>query len=283
MKPDDYEFISTFLQRVSGLSLGTGKEYLVKSRLAPLAVTLGFDDFNHLVNELRRGHDCRLSTAVTEAMTTNETSFFRDKTPFEDLKNTLLPALVTARSSVKKLRVWCAAASTGQEPYSLLMLLDESFPELKQWSVEIVATDIAQTMIDRSREGIYSQFEVQRGLPIQYLVKYFSQVSQGWQIKETLRQRIVWQKLNLLDRFDSLGPFDLVLCRNVLIYFEVPMKREILDRVARLLRPDGYLLLGAAETVLGICDRFDRYRGCASAAYSLRSVARETAVSQVRL
>jgi chemotaxis protein methyltransferase CheR len=282
MKPDDYEFISTFLQRVSGLSLGSGKEYLVKSRLVPLAVTMGFDDFNHLLVELRRGRDCRLSTAVTEAMTTNETSFFRDKTPFEDLKNTLIPALVTARSSVKKLRVWCAAAATGQEPYSLLMMLNESFPELKQWTVEIVATDIAQTMIDRSREGIYSQFEVQRGLPIQYLVKYFSQVPQGWQIKEALRQRIVWQKLNLLDRIDSLGPFDLVLCRNVLIYFEVPMKRDILDRVAKLLRPDGYLLLGAAETVLGICDRFDRYRGCPSAVYSLRGVARESMVSQVR-
>jgi chemotaxis protein methyltransferase CheR len=282
MKPDDYEFIATFLQRVSGLSLGSGKEYLVKSRLVPLAVTMGFDDFNHLLVELRRGRDCRLSTAVTEAMTTNETSFFRDKTPFEDLKNTLIPALVTARSSVKKLRVWCAAAATGQEPYSLLMMLNESFPELKQWTVEIVATDIAQTMIDRSREGIYSQFEVQRGLPIQYLVKYFSQVPQGWQIKEALRQRIVWQKLNLLDRFDSLGPFDLVLCRNVLIYFEVPMKRDILDRVAKLLRPDGYLLLGAAETVLGICDRFDRYRGCSSAVYSLRGVARESMVSQVR-
>ncbi len=282
MKPEDYEFISTFLQRVSGLSLGSGKEYLVKSRLVPLAATLGFDDFNQLVNELRRGRDCRVSTAVTEAMTTNETSFFRDKTPFEDLKNTLIPALIASRSNVKKLRVWCAAASTGQEPYSMLLLLNETFPELKQWSVEIIATDIAQTMIDRSREGIYSQFEVQRGLPIQYLVKYFSQVPQGWQVKETLRQRIVWQKLNLIDRFDSLCPFDLVLCRNVLIYFEVPMKREILDRVAKLLRPDGYLLLGAAETVLGICERFDRYRGCPSAVYSLRGVGLESPLNQAR-
>jgi len=269
MNPADYEFVSSFLQQSSGLALGNGKEYLVKSRLIPLASTLGLDDLDHLVRELRGGRNHQLSTAVTEAMTTNETSFFRDKAPFEDLKKTLIPPLMKARSNLKKLRFWCAAASTGQEPYSLLMMLEESFAELKQWSVEVVATDIAQSMIDRAREGIYSQFEVQRGLPIQYLVKYFSQVSGGWQVKDSLRQRISWQKLNLLERFDNLGPFDIVLCRNVLIYFEVPMKRDILERIARLVRPDGYLLLGAAETVLGICDRFERYRACPSAAYSL--------------
>jgi chemotaxis protein methyltransferase CheR len=278
MNPDDYEFVSNFLQRASGLSLGSGKEYLVKSRLVPLAAALGFEDFNQLVSELRRGHDRRLSTAVTEAMTTNETSFFRDKTPFEDLKTNLIPALIKARSNIKKLKVWCAAASTGQEPYSFLMLLEEAFPELKQWSIELVATDIAQTMIDRSREGVYSQFEVQRGLPIQYLVKYFSQVSTGWQVKETLRQRVVWQQLNLLNGFDSLGPFDLVLCRNVLIYFEVPVKRDVLDRIAKRLHSDGFLLLGAAETVLGICDRFDRFKGCASAVYALRGPSTEKQV-----
>lgn len=273
MNPTDYEFVSSFLQQSSGLALGAGKEYLVKSRLIPLASTLGLDDLDHLVRELRGGRNHQLSTAVTEAMTTNETSFFRDKAPFEDLKKTLIPGLMKARSNLKKLRFWCAASSTGQEPYSLLMMLDEAFPELKQWSIEVVATDIAQTMIDRAREAIYTQFEVQRGLPIQFLVKYFTQVSGGWQVKESMRQKISWQKLNLLDRFDNLGPFDIVLCRNVLIYFEVPMKRDILERIARLVRPDGFLLLGAAETVLGICDRFERYRACQSAIYSLAGAA----------
>jgi chemotaxis protein methyltransferase CheR len=280
MNTADYEFVSAFLHQSSGLALGAGKEYLVESRLVPLAAVLGFDDFDHLVRELRRGQDRRLSVAVTEAMTTNETSFFRDKTPFEDMKAKLIPSLITARAANKKLRIWCAAAASGQEPYSLLMLLEESFPELKHWTIELVATDIAQTMIDRASQGIYSQFEVQRGLPIQYLMKYFSQVPEGWQVKELVRRRIVWQKLNLLDRFDNLGPFDLVLCRNVLIYFEVPMKQEILNRVAKVLRPDGYLLLGAAETVLGICDRFERFRPCASAVYAPQGVAASRLVSR---
>lgn len=273
MSPADYDFVVNFLARSSGLSLGPDKVYLVESRLLPLAASLGYGGLDDLIAELRKGTNGPVSTAVTEAMTTNETSFFRDKTPFEDMKTTLIPSLIRARAHVKKLRCWCAAASTGQEPYSLLMLLEDSFPELRQWSVEIVATDIAKTMIDRCREGNYSQFEVQRGLPIQLLVKHFVQRPNGWQIQETLRRKINWSLLNLLDRFDQLGPFDLILCRNVLIYFDVPHKKDILERMARSLRPDGYLLLGAAETVLGICNQFDRFRACTSAVYAHRSTA----------
>jgi chemotaxis protein methyltransferase CheR len=272
VNPVDYQFVSSFLQKTSGLALGPGKEYLIESRLVPLAMQLGLDDLDHLFRELRKGLDRQLATAVTEAMTTNETSFFRDKTPFEDMKATLLPALIQARSTAKKLRIWCAAASSGQEPYSLLMLLEESFPELKHWCVELVATDIANSMISRASQATYSQFEVQRGLPIQFLLKYFQQVPNGWQVKDSLRQRVSWQKLNLLDRFDSLGPFDLVLCRNVLIYFEIAMKRDILGRIASLLRADGYLLLGAAETVLGISEDFSRFSMCNSAVYAARSL-----------
>lgn len=271
MNPADYEFVLGFLLKSSGLSLGPGKEYLVESRLVPLAASLGLANINELIYELRKGGNIKLSTAVTEAMTTNETSFFRDKTPFEDLKTILIPSLIKARAHTKTLRIWCAAASTGQEPYSLLMQLEDSFPELRHWSVQIIATDIAQSMIDRCREGIYSQFEVQRGLPIQSLVKHFAQRPEGWQIHQSLRQKINWELLNLLDRFDHLGQFDLVLCRNVLIYFDVPTKANILDRIARALRPNGFLLLGAAETVLGISDQFDRYRACASAVYALRT------------
>lgn len=273
MNPTDYDFVSTFLRQTSGLTLGTGKEYLVEARLIPLVRGLGLADFDQLLRELRKGSNKQISTAVMEAMTTNETSFFRDKVPFEDLKKTIIPALIKARSGVKKLRIWCAAASTGQEPYSLLMLLQESFPELLQWTVEVVATDIAHTILDRAREAIYSQFEVQRGLPIQYLVKYFDQVPQGWQVKQALRSKINWRQLNLLERFDNLGSFDVVLCRNVLIYVEIPQKTAVLNRVARLIRPDGYLLMGAAETVLGICNAFERYRPCASAVYALANSA----------
>lgn len=267
MKTADYDFISSFLQDNSGLALGSGKEYLVESRLIPLAGSLGLADFDHLVRELRRGANQSLSTAVVEAMTTNETSFFRDKVPFDDLKQTLIPSLIKARSDSKRLRIWCAAASTGQEPFSLLMLLEESFPELKTWTIDFVASDIAQSMIDRCREGIFSQFEVQRGLPIQLLVKYFKQVPQGWQVSERLRKRVSWQRLNLLDPFDNLGPLDIVLCRNVLIYLDIPTKRQVFERIARITRTDGFLLLGAAETTLGICDRFERYRVCTSAVY----------------
>ncbi len=268
MKTADYDFLSTFLMKSSGLSLGPGKEYLLESRLVPLAQSLGLADFDGLVDELRRGADRRLSEAVTEAMTTNETLFFRDKTPFEDLKKTLLPALIEARQSVKKLRIWCAAASTGQEPYSLIMLLLDAFPQLASWTIDFVATDISQQMLDRAAEGLYTQFEVQRGLPVTHLVKYFDQDPKGWRIKPAVRQRVRLQKLNLLDNFSLLGAQDLIMCRNVLIYFDQVTKKNILDRMSRLLSPEGFLILGAAETVLGISDEFVRFRSCPSAVYA---------------
>lgn len=267
MKPADYEFLSSFLMQKSGLALGSNKEYLLEARLIPVAQVWGLGDFERLVDELRRGKDQPLLTAVTEAMTTNETSFFRDKTPFDDLQATIIPALMRARGSTCRLRIWCAAASTGQEVFSLLMLLDESFPGLRNWTLDVIATDIAETMLNRCRDGLYSQFEVQRGLPIQLLLKYFNQVENGWQIKDAIRQRVKWQKLNLLDEFKNLGTFDLVLCRNVLIYFDHPTKKNILDRIHCAIRTDGYLILGAAETVLGINERFARFRACKSAVY----------------
>ncbi len=267
MKTADYDFLSTFLMKTSGLALGPGKEYLLEARLVPLAQSLGLSDFDSLVGELRRGADHRLSEAVTEAMTTNETLFFRDKTPFEDLKKTLLPSLIEARQSTRRLRIWCAAASTGQEPYSLVMLLLEAFPQLATWTIEFVATDISQQMLDRANEGLYTQFEVQRGLPVTHLVKFFDQDPKGWRIKPAVRQMVKYKKLNLLDNFGLLGPQDLIMCRNVLIYFDQETKKSILDRMSRLLQPDGFLILGAAETVLGISDEFVRFRSCPSAVY----------------
>jgi len=267
MNPHDYDYLTTFLSESSGLALGTGKEYLLESRLTPLAQSFGMADLKELILELRNKKDPRLATAVTESMTTNETSFFRDKSPFEDIKTKVLPTLLDSRKSEKTLRIWCAASSTGQEVYSLLMLLHESFPELLNWELEVVASDIAHTMIDRCKKGIYSQFEVQRGLPTPMLIKYFKQVPEGWQVSEKLRDRVTWRQQNLLNNFAFLGPFDIVLCRNVLIYFELEHKRNVLERVQSVLRPDGYLLLGAAESIVGVTDRFERFRECKSAFY----------------
>jgi len=267
MNPYDYEYLSNFLLGKSGLALGPGKEYLLESRLIPLAQSWGLSTLEELVKELRTRNEERLHSAVVEAMTTNETSFFRDKIPFDELKAGILPEMLEARKVSRQLRIWCAAASTGQESFSILMLLAESFPQLRDWRVELVATDIDRTALGRCEQGVYTQFEVQRGLPIQLLMKYFEQTDHGWRIKDDIRRRVAWKQLNLLDQFAHLGTFDLVFCRNVLIYFQNQTKKDILDRIARQLRPDGYLYLGAAETVLGISTEFQRNKAYKSAVY----------------
>ncbi len=259
MNPADYEFLTRYLQNGSGLALGAGKEYLLESRLIPLAQSWGINDLPELVRALRNNRDDRLAKAVIEAMTTNETSFYRDKHPFEEMKDTLLPNIVNARQSQRHIRIWSAASSTGQEVYSLAMLLHEKFPDIaRTWRIDIVGTDISHNALSQAREGIYSQFEVQRGLPIQYLMKYFHQVDRGWQIKPDIRSMVSFKPLNLLENFNYLGQFDIIFCRNVLIYFNAENKKAILDRIAKCLRPDGYLILGAAETVLGITDVMKR-------------------------
>lgn len=266
MNPADYEFFSQHVLHTSGLSLGTGKEYLLEARLVPLANSWGLNSLTDLIREIRGGN-ATLAAAVTEAMTTNETSFFRDRVPFDELRDTILPPLISARLSQRRLRIWCAASSTGQEPYSLAMLLRESFPQLDSWSIDIVATDISRAALDRARAGVYSQFEVQRGLPIQLVMKYFVQHDGGWQVREDLRKLIQWHQINLLDDFSRFGLFDVILCRNVLIYFTNETKGEILKRMSRRLQKDGSLILGAAETVLGICDAFRKVEGLKSAVY----------------
>lgn len=270
----DYEFLCAFLLKRSGLYLGPSKEYLLEARLIPVAQTWGLTGLEQLVLDLRRNNNERLNSAVTEAMTTNETLFFRDKTPFDELRDLLLPPIIESRKSSARLRIWCAAASTGQEPYSLAMMLLESFPQLQSWKIDIVGTDLCSKALARAEEGVYSQFEVQRGLPIQYLMKNFEQVPTGWKIKSDLKKHIQYRSLNLLDNFSHLGQFDLIMCRNVLIYFENDIKKRILDRMAGMLRPDGYLILGAAETVMGITDTFDRNRDCKAAVYRPLSAVR---------
>jgi chemotaxis protein methyltransferase CheR len=256
--PLDYEFLRKLLRERSGLDLSSDKQYLVESRLIPLARRGGLDGIAELVAKIKGGSDA-LTAEVVEAMTTNETFFFRDKIPFDHLRETILPALLQARANRRSLRIWCAASSTGQEPYSIAMCLKEFGPALAGWRVEIVATDLSQAVLDKARAGIFSQFEVQRGLPIQMLVKYFTQVGELWQLNADIRAMVQHRQLNLLQDFSHLGTFDVVFCRNVLIYFDQDTKVGIFERVSRMLEPDGVLALGAAETVVGISDAFKPY------------------------
>jgi chemotaxis protein methyltransferase CheR len=267
MNPADYEFCCRFLEERSGLSLGENKGYLLEGRLVPIAKAHGLAELSELVAAVRRSPIGPLADAMIEAMTTNETLFFRDKTPFDELKASILPPMLEARANTRRLRIWSAAASTGQEAYSLAILLHDSFPQLADWRLEIVGTDLSLAALERARAGVYSQFEVQRGLPIQTLVKHFQQTPAGWRIQDHLRRGISFQSLNLMKPFQMLGMFDIIFCRNVLIYFESPLKREILERMERQLAPDGCVILGAAETVLGVTDRFERLAGCRAPIY----------------
>jgi chemotaxis protein methyltransferase CheR len=200
-----------------------------------------------------------LTVQVVEAMTTNETFFFRDKIPFDHFRDAVMPDLLQARAARKNIRIWCAAGSTGQEPYSLAMCLKEMSAALQGWRVEIIATDLSQEVLEKSKAGIYSQFEVQRGLPIQLLVKYFKQSGEFWQINTEVRAMVQHRQLNLLHDFSQLGTFDVIFCRNVLIYFDQDTKINIFNRLAKATGADGFLVLGAAETVVGLTDTFKPY------------------------
>jgi chemotaxis protein methyltransferase CheR len=256
--PADYDFLRRLLKERSGLDLSADKQYLVESRLVPLARRVGLTGIPDLVQKMRGGAEA-LTKDVVEAMTTNETFFFRDKVPFDHLSGTILPALLSARASRKQLRIWSAASSTGQEPYSIAMCLKERAAELAGWRIEIVATDLSQEVLEKSKAGIYSQFEVQRGLPIQLLVKYFTQNGEFWQLNSDIRGMVSHRQLNLLQDFSHLGKFDVIFCRNVLIYFDQPTKLSIFERLAKMIEADGMLMLGAAETVVGITDAFRPY------------------------
>ena len=257
MTPLDYEYLRKLLKERSGLDLSADKQYLVESRLVPLARRTGLPGIPELVLKMKSGADA-LTSDVVEAMTTNETFFFRDKIPFDHLRQTVLPELVQARASRRSLRIWCAASSTGQEPYSIAMCVKE-FAGLAGWRVEIVGTDLSQAVLEKSKAGVFSQFEVQRGLPIQMLVKYFTQVGELWQLNADIRAMVQHRQLNLLQDFSHLGTFDVIFCRNVLIYFDQDTKTGIFERLARLLEGDGVLALGAAESVVGISDVFKPY------------------------
>jgi chemotaxis protein methyltransferase CheR len=255
----DYEFLRKLLKERSGLDLSSDKQYLVESRLVPLARKAGLPGITELAQKMKAGGAEPLVAEVVEAMTTNETFFFRDKMPFEHLKDTMLPAILQARSARRSLRIWCAASSTGQEPYSIAMCLKGLSPALAGWKLDIVATDLSQGVLEKSRAGIFSQFEVQRGLPIQLLVQHFTQVGDMWQLNPDIRSMVQHRQLNLLHDFSHLGTFDIIFCRNVLIYFDQDTKTGIFERLAKVIEPDGFMVLGAAESVVGISDAFKPY------------------------
>jgi chemotaxis protein methyltransferase CheR len=255
VNPLDYEYLRKILKDQSGLDLSADKQYLIESRLLPLARKAGMPGITELVQKMRSGSTVFIGQVV-EAMTTNETFFFRDKVPFDHFRESIMPEIIKARASRKSIRIWCAAGSTGQEPYSLAMCLKEMGAALSGWRVEILATDLSQEVIEKSKAGIYSQFEVQRGLPIQMLVKYFKQTGELWQINADMRAMVQHRQLNLLHDFSQLGVFDVIFCRNVLIYFDQETKVNIFNRLAKAIEPDGFLVLGAAETVVGLTDVF---------------------------
>lgn len=256
MTPAEYDYLRQFLKTRSGLVLSNEKQYLIESRLLPVARKAGLSSIGDLVARLRDPSAAAMAEAVVEAMTTNESFFYRDKLPFEHFTQFMLPELMARRAATRRLRIWCAAASTGQEPYSLAMCLKEYGPKLAGWRVDILGTDLSNEVLDKAKAGRYSQFEVQRGLPIQLLLKYFSQDGDSWTISPDIRSMVQWRKFNLLDSYAALGQFDIVFCRNVLIYFDQPTKVDVLYRIGRQLPADGYLLLGAAETVVGLTEAF---------------------------
>jgi chemotaxis protein methyltransferase CheR len=250
MQQDDVAYLAQMLRRRSGLALTQPKPHVIENRLAPVMRRFGFRDLHSLVSELRHGRDA-LARAVTETMTTNESSFFRDRAAFEKFRDTVLPAMMSRRMASKKLRIWCAACAAGQEAYSIAMLLADLKLRAEGWAVDIIATDISAEMIERAERGLYSHFEVQRGLPIRRLVEHFTQEGSSWRISEPLRRMVTFRQFNLLDSFGWLDDIDIVFCRNVLMYFDNKTKTGVLDRIAEVLTPDGYLLLSPIETAQG--------------------------------
>jgi chemotaxis protein methyltransferase CheR len=253
----DFDLVRRTVFATAGIVIEPGKEYLVESRLGTLARKRGMPSIDVLMQALKRD-DQALRRDVIEAMTTNETAFFRDGAPFDSLRTEVLPRLIAARAATRELSIWCAASSTGQEPYSLAMMMAEHFPVLENWRVKILATDLSRDVLVRAEAGCYSQIEVNRGLPITYLVKYFEKQGAEWQLRPRIRQRVEFRQMNLVQAWPVMPTCDVVMIRNVMIYFDVAAKKSILERIGRLLRPDGYMFLGAAETTLKLDERFKR-------------------------
>ncbi|MHA1547198.1 MAG: CheR family methyltransferase [Alphaproteobacteria bacterium] len=284
MNTDDFEKLAGLIKTKSGIVLTPEKTYLLNSRLTPVARSFGLDTIPELVQALKtHAERQKIEEQIIEAMTTNESLFFRDQTPFDLFKNVMVPHFLETRATTRKVRVWCAAASSGQEPYSLCITIKEMASQLATWKFDILGTDLSEEILEKARAAIYSQFEVQRGMPIQLLIKYFEQRGEMWQVGAMLRSMVEYRRFNLLNSFSGLGRFDLIMCRNVLIYFDRETKADILDRIAAILAPDGFLVLGAAETVVGITDSFEPVAGARGLYRRIAVVAKTTTKPEIRL
>jgi chemotaxis protein methyltransferase CheR len=254
----DFDIISAMVKERSAIVLETGKEYLVESRLVPVAQAHGLRDLHQLAAAMKTSPNSALVSDVIDAMTTNETSFFRDIRPFEALRTTILPELVKARSSERSLTIWCGACSTGQEPYSIAMTVAEHFPELASWQVRIIGTDLSPTVVKQAERGVYTQLQVNRGVPAPLLVKYFDRKGMEWHIKPEIRRRVEFRTANLVAQWPTMPTVDLVMLRNVLIYFDNQAREQILRKAAGVMAPHGHLLLGSTESTIGLNVPFRR-------------------------
>lgn len=258
ISPADADYVRDLVHSRSAIVLDASKTYLIESRLVPVARQRGLQDLGELVAQLRREPRGPLQDVVVDAMTTNETSFFRDPNLWNGLRDHVLPEIIAARRSSRSLNLWSAACSSGQEPYSLAMMLLDRFPEVHDWNVRILATDLSAEMMGRAAAGRYSQLEVNRGLPAPSLVKHFKRDGATWQISDRIRQMVEFRMVNLIEPWPFIPAIDVLLCRNVLIYFDLPTKQRILARCSEVLRPDGFLILGGSETTLNVDDRYER-------------------------
>lgn len=252
MSDVDFEFFRKFLSDKAGLSIGTDKGYLLASRLVPVLKKWKLSEINDLIPHLKSGLNTELVQDFIDSMMTNETLFFRDEKPFKQFRNVVLPEILKKCGARKSMRIWSVACSTGQEPYSIAMALQEAVPGIESWNIHILATDISEKALAHARAGKYSQFEVQRGLPIQMAMKNFTQDGTSWQIKPNLQKMVKFEKFNLLTSMDKFGDFDIVFCRNVLIYFSEDHKKMILQSLSRRMQPHSYLFLGGSETIIGL-------------------------------
>jgi chemotaxis protein methyltransferase CheR len=253
----EFAYVRDLARRTAAIVIDPGKEYFIESRLAPLVASQGCKSLSELIALIQKNPTASAIHAKTiDALTTNETFFFRDSQPFEAMRKSIIPRLIEQRSALRRLTIWSAACSTGQEPYTLAMVLRENFPELAQWNVSILATDLSSTVLAQARAGSYNQFEVNRGLPAPLLIKYFNQVGDRWVVKDELKKNIEFRAMNLVEPWPIMPAFDIILIRNVMIYFDVPTKQTILKRIRGCLQPHGSLFLGTAETILNLDPAF---------------------------
>lgn len=269
--PAEVDYIRALVHESAALVVDSGKDYLVESRLGPVARAAGFASIADMVSRIRHQPYGRVHHSIVQAMTTNETSWFRDRHPFDALTDTIVPDLLVRRAAERRLTIWSAACSTGQEPYSIAMLLLERFPQLASWNVSILASDIAEGPVEQGRAGRYTQLEVNRGLPAEMLLHHFHRDGTHWVVSDQLRKMVRFGVVNLIGPWPDMAPPDIVVLRNVMIYFDHATKQRLLQRIRARMRPDGYLMLGNAETTLNVDDGFARIEPTRAGTYQLRS------------